>query len=97
MTIHKCQGMTLDRARIDLGKSEISTGMSFVALSRVKRLDGLLFVNGSTTERLASYARHTPTRQKVVLDERRTRDLLFILDPIPNPIAIVDPNIVPAP
>jgi ATP-dependent DNA helicase PIF1 len=41
MTVHKAQGMTLDEAVIDLGK-EFSTGLNYVAISRLKNLDSLL-------------------------------------------------------
>ena len=41
MTIHKSQGLTIDRAVIDIGKSDIGIGMTYVALSRLKTLDGL--------------------------------------------------------
>jgi ATP-dependent DNA helicase PIF1 len=40
ITVHKSQGMTLDAARIDLGKAFVE-GMGYVALSRVKNLNNL--------------------------------------------------------
>lgn len=40
ITVHKSQGMTLDAARIDLGKAFVE-GMGYVALSRVKNLRNL--------------------------------------------------------
>jgi ATP-dependent exoDNAse (exonuclease V) alpha subunit len=43
ITVHKSQGMTLDAARIDLRKAFVE-GMGYVALSRVRRLDGLSLI-----------------------------------------------------
>jgi ATP-dependent DNA helicase PIF1 len=41
LTIHKSQGTTLDIAEIDVGDGIFECGQTYVALSRIKSLDGL--------------------------------------------------------
>ena len=43
ITVHKSQGLTLIRAVMNLNRREHCLGLSYVAVSRVKTLDGLLF------------------------------------------------------
>jgi ATP-dependent exoDNAse (exonuclease V) alpha subunit len=43
ITAHKSQGLTLPKAVIDLGKKEFVAGLSFVAISRVRSFDDILF------------------------------------------------------
>ena len=43
ITAHKSQGLTLPKAVIDLGKKEFAAGLSFVAISRVRSLNDILF------------------------------------------------------
>ena len=41
ITIHKAQGVSLDMAQIDAGSNIFECGQTYVALSRIKSLDGL--------------------------------------------------------
>ena len=43
LTIHKSQGLTLQRATIDIGPTE-RTGLTFVAISRIKSLQGIRII-----------------------------------------------------
>ena len=42
LTIHKAQGMTLDRVFIDFGRGTFSHGQAYVALSRARSMQGLV-------------------------------------------------------
>jgi ATP-dependent exoDNAse (exonuclease V) alpha subunit len=41
LTIHKSQGMTLNKVYIDFGRGTFAHGQAYVALSRARSLDGL--------------------------------------------------------
>ncbi len=45
LTIHKAQGATMDCAEIDAGSSIFECGQTYVALSRVKNIDGLFLTS----------------------------------------------------
>lgn len=45
VTVHKVQGLTLDKAVIDLGPKNFAKGQLYVALSRVKNLNKILISN----------------------------------------------------
>ena len=53
LTIHKSQGLTLPKAWIDIGKSERTAGISYVAINRVKSLASCI-IEPMTFERLTS-------------------------------------------
>ncbi|KAN0107621.1 hypothetical protein V8E52_009971 [Russula decolorans] len=44
VTVHKSQGLTIPKMRLALGRREFSSGLTFVALSRVKELNNLIFI-----------------------------------------------------
>lgn len=66
ITVHKSQGMSLDAAEIDLSKS-FAYGMGYVALSRVKSLDGikLLGINPTAFMVDANVAKFDDTLKKL--------------------------------
>lgn len=55
ITIHKSQGMTLERAVIDLSEGSFSAGQAYVALSRVKTMDGL-FIGSRLVPSMIKYS-----------------------------------------
>ena len=43
ITIHKAQGLTVKRAVLDINQREFAVGLNYIAILRVKTLQGLLF------------------------------------------------------
>jgi ATP-dependent exoDNAse (exonuclease V) alpha subunit len=82
ITIHKSQGMTLDRARIDIGDRDFSPGLTFVACSRVKRLDGILFTTSFSAERIRAVGANPTTRIRAQEDQDRRNALGFNIAPL---------------
>ena len=44
ITVHRVQGLSLDKAVIDLGSSIFAHGQAYVAFSRVRSLEGVLLI-----------------------------------------------------
>lgn len=63
ITVHKCQSLTKDRIITDLGARDCQAGISYVAISRVTSLQGLLLE--TPLGRLTLYD-HTPTEDSCV-------------------------------
>ena len=65
MTVHKCQGLELDTVKINIGSKEMSPGLTFVAVSRVRRLQNVLFRPHFPFHRLSSIGRMNGIKQRV--------------------------------
>ena len=70
ITVHKAQGLTLNKVVIDVGKKEFSSGLTFVACSRVRRLSDLLFDPPFPYQRIASLANSKRMQERVDEDAR---------------------------
>jgi ATP-dependent DNA helicase PIF1 len=63
ITVHKSQGLTLDRAWVDIGQKEVSAGAAFVALSRVRRLNDIA-LRYFNFDRLASIGKSATAKSR---------------------------------
>ena len=70
VTIHKSQGLTLDKVVVNVGKREFSTGLTFVACSRVRQLQDLLFTPPFTFQRLAALSNSRRLEERQEEDKR---------------------------
>ena len=80
VSIHKCQGMTLGIAEVDIGSSVFECAQSYVALSRVKTLGGLYLKSFDPRKiraepRAVEYYRNLTENRARVLAEREARRL----------------------
>ena len=64
VTIHKSQGLTLPKVVIDVGKKEFSAGLTFVACSRVRHMNDILFDPPFPFERLSRLSNSQRLRER---------------------------------
>ena len=70
VTIHKSQGMTLDKVVIDLESKEFCPGLTFVAISRVRRLADVLFSPPFDYARVSNFGNNPSLKKRLLEDER---------------------------
>lgn len=70
VTIHKSQGLTLNKLTVDVGKKEFSAGLTFVAISRVRRLKDLLLNPPFSFQRLKNLAKSRRIEERKNEEER---------------------------
>ncbi len=87
ITVHKSQGLTFDRAIIDVGQA-FADGQVYVALSRLRSLDGLILrtrINPSaisTDQQVVEFvkANHLPDQLANVMQERQRHFIRHLTD-----------------
>ena len=74
ISIHKSQGLTLERVVLDLGPTEHSGGLTYTALSRARRLTDIMFRGATVPEvsRLQMY--HHKSRNNLVIHFKRVKE-----------------------
>jgi len=82
ITVHKSQGLTFDRAIIDIG-SAFAPGQIYVALSRLRSLDGLILTSqisgsGIRQDQNVSLFSKTKERQENLVTQMRTESDVFL-------------------
>ena len=89
VTIHKAQGLTLDKVVVDIGKKEFSSGLTFVACSRVRHLTDILFDPPFALERLANLAKSRRLQERKLEDARLH---LIVMSTFPHPAPLSSPT-----
>ena len=69
MTIHKSQGQTSPNVVVDLGKGEKVAGCTFVATSRVRSLNDIVF-EPMTFDRLRAIGRNKNMQNRIEEEQR---------------------------
>jgi ATP-dependent DNA helicase PIF1 len=86
LTIHKSQGATMDAAEIDVGSGIFECGQTYVALSRVKSLDGL-YLTSFDAKRIRINKKVKEFYESLTLyhETRRTNEEVFV------PLVVAEP------
>lgn len=93
LTIHKSQGATLDVAEIDVGSGIFECGQTYVALSRVKSLDGLYLTSFDAkririNKKVKDYYEALTTYQEANMNSQEVYVPLVIAEPIQEAIPV---------
>ena len=86
ITIHKSQGLTLEKAWIDIGPSEAVPGITYVALSRVRALSSCV-IEPMSFERLQGIGKSSCLKFRIQEEERLAtiaQKCLNVMTPLPT-------------
>lgn len=95
LTIHKSQGATLDIAEIDAGSGIFECGQTYVALSRVKSLEGLYLTSFDASKIKVSRKVQEFYNSISISDDKKEEVIvtkaIAVAEPIAIPIAVAVP------
>jgi ATP-dependent exoDNAse (exonuclease V) alpha subunit len=90
LTIHKSQGATLDAAEIDVGSGIFECGQTYVALSRVKSLEGLYLTSFDAKRiRINKKVKEYYESLRLYHETRETNQEVYVPLVIAEPISLV--------
>jgi ATP-dependent DNA helicase PIF1 len=87
ITIHKSQGVTLDTAEIDVGAGIFECGQTYVALSRVKSLEGLYLTSFDASKirinkKVQKFYEELTNLQELIKDVKDVKDVKELIKDI---------------
>ena len=85
ITVHKSQSITVDQVVIDLSGRDFQHGLSYVAISRVKTLQGLMLESPFERNNLYYSADKKPFGLKTKLEDMKRRRRQQLLRPLYKP------------
>lgn len=98
LTIHKSQGATMDAAEIDVGSGIFECGQTYVALSRVKSLEGLYLTSFDAkririNKKVKDFYESLTTYQKSMMDHEEVYVPAIISEPVVSTSKVIAFNI----
>ena len=75
ITIHKSQGITVEKAVLNLVEKDFAPGLSYVGVSRVKSLNGLMLEESFDLSRFRAKMGKTEEMRLADADRRRPQHL----------------------
>jgi ATP-dependent DNA helicase PIF1 len=70
ITVHKSQGITVPCALLNISDRDFAPGLTYVAISRLKSLDGILFEEAFDFERFQARQRETMRMRQADVERR---------------------------
>jgi hypothetical protein len=80
ITVHKSQGVTLDKVVCDISMPEFASGLSYVAVSRVSKLEGLMFE--APFDRSRVYREEPILSMQMKMSDYESRKLRALCEPL---------------